>query len=101
MRSFILATVVATATAMVYENEMTIIDMAELKDSTVDYGKLTVKTGWKKNGESSDAILDLMLSIEATNAGETNYMVSSDAVWFMGISRDETTAESEVQKIST
>ena len=101
MRTFILAAIAATATAM-YDNEVTLFTDISVANDAKTYGSVSAMTGWKKNGEGSDATLDLMLKLETKNIRDSmiNYMVSSDATWFMGISKDETTAETEVQKIS-
>ena len=76
MKSFILATIAATAMAL--DNEKIVIDQAAIVSVTpaIDLGELTVKSGWKKNGASTDALLDMMLILEATPTGTTNYMVN-------------------------
>jgi hypothetical protein len=60
MRSFILAAIAATATAM-YENEHTIIAAAPIANADATFGALTVMSGWKSNGAGVDQTLDFKL----------------------------------------
>ena len=66
------------------------------------FGTISIHTGWNKNGSSSDATLDLRMLMVATNAeaNATNYLVSSNASWFVALSKDDTEASCEMQKFT-
>ena len=87
-----------------FENALTTINNVIIPGpvSYPIFGKLTLKTGWKRSDSGGpDETLEMMLQLEATKYGATDNMVTNRTIWYMGVSKDSTTSNAEMQRFST
>ena len=105
MRSFILSAIAGAATAVTTMENMTLINVAsdntiKNKASTpVTLGTVAVNSGWSKIGTGTDTLMNLKIELVATKTAADN-LTDNSSTWYIAMSKDVTTASTEVMKIS-